>query len=95
MTESGPRTGAGDLDAMVRRAISLAGQGDLAAARDLLAAAADAGSVDALFVRGVVEESAGRAKDGLEWYLRAAEAGHADAMWRDEFPLMVAWAFSR
>ena len=80
MTELDPRTGAGDPDAMVRRAVSLAGQGDLAAARELLAAAADAGSADALFVRGVVEESAGRAQDGLDWYLRAAEAGSADAM---------------
>ena len=80
MTEPDPRTGAGDPDALVRRAVSLAKQGDLAGARQLLAAAADAGSTEALFVRGVVEESAGRTKDGLEWYLRAAEAGNADAM---------------
>jgi len=32
---------------------------------------------------------------GADVVMTERAAGHADAMWRDEFPLMVAWAFSR
>jgi pimeloyl-ACP methyl ester carboxylesterase len=32
---------------------------------------------------------------GADVVLMERAAGHADARWRDEFPLMVAWAFSR
>lgn len=65
---------------MVRLALTQAAAGDLPAARQWLERAAEAGRVDALFVRGVVEESAGDQRAAYDWWLRAAEAGDGDAM---------------
>ncbi|HEV2637552.1 MAG TPA: tetratricopeptide repeat protein [Actinocrinis sp.] len=80
MTELDARVAAGDPQAMVESAIALAKDGDLAAARTLLDRSAELGHTGALFVRGVVEESAGNAEAGIGWYVRAAQAGDADAM---------------
>ncbi len=78
--EVGERAEAGDVAAMVRLAITRAGAGDIASARQWLDRAAELGNIDALFVRGVVEESAGEQQEAYAWWVRAAEAGNGDAM---------------
>lgn len=73
-------TQAADSNGSVRSAMILARNGDLPGARAVLGRAAAAGSVDALFVRGVVEDAAGNGQEAVGWYARAAEAGSPDAM---------------
>ena len=54
-----------------------------------------AGTNEPFFLENAARWAAALRDAGAEVVMMERAAGHADAMWRDEFPRMVAWAFSR
>lgn len=54
-----------------------------------------AGTKEPFFLENAARWATALRDAGADVVMMERSAGHADAMWRDEFPLMVAWAFSR
>lgn len=54
-----------------------------------------AGTLEPFFRRNAARWAAALRDAGGEVVMRVRVAGHDEAMWRDEFPLMLAWAFGR
>jgi len=54
-----------------------------------------AGTEEPFFFENAARWAAALRDAGADVMMMERAAGHTDAMWRDEFPLMVAWAFSR
>jgi enterochelin esterase-like enzyme len=54
-----------------------------------------AGTQEPFFLENAARWATALRDGGADVVMMERAAGHADAMWRDEFPLMVAWAFSR
>jgi len=54
-----------------------------------------AGTLEPFFLENAARWASALRDAGAEVVMRERVAGHDDAMWRDEFPLMVAWAFGR
>jgi enterochelin esterase-like enzyme len=54
-----------------------------------------AGTKEPFFLENAARWAAALRDAGADVVMMERAAGHAAAMWRDEFPLMVAWAFSR
>ncbi len=54
-----------------------------------------AGTQEPFFLENAARWAAALRKAGGEVVMSERLAGHDDAMWRNEFPLMVAWAFSQ
>ena len=54
-----------------------------------------AGTKEPFFLENADRWAAALRDAGADVVMVERAAGHADEMWRDEFPLMVAWAFSR
>ena len=54
-----------------------------------------AGTQEPFFLENAARWAAALRDAGADVVMVERAAGHADEMWRDEFPLMVAWAFSR
>jgi len=53
-----------------------------------------AGTEEPFFFENAARWAAALRDAGADVMMMERAAGHTDAMWRDEFPLMVAWAFS-
>lgn len=54
-----------------------------------------AGTKEPFFLANAVRWATALRAAGADVTLMERPAGHADTMWRDEFPLMIAWAFGR
>jgi enterochelin esterase-like enzyme len=54
-----------------------------------------AGTAEPFFLENAARWATALRGAGADVVMMERAAGHADAMWRDEFPLMVAWAFGR
>jgi enterochelin esterase-like enzyme len=54
-----------------------------------------AGTLEPFFLDNAARWGAALKETGAEVVLAQRNAGHDDTMWRDEFPLMVEWAFGR
>ncbi len=54
-----------------------------------------AGTLEPFFLDNAARWSAALRHAAADVVMRERVAGHDDAMWREEFPLMVAWAFGR
>ena len=54
-----------------------------------------AGTKEPFFLENAARWATALRDAGADVVMMERAAEHADAMWRDEFPLMVAWAFSR
>jgi enterochelin esterase-like enzyme len=54
-----------------------------------------AGTQEPFFLENAARWAAALRDAGADVVLRKRNAGHDDAMWREELPLMVAWAFGR
>ncbi|HEV2178910.1 MAG TPA: alpha/beta hydrolase-fold protein [Gemmatimonadaceae bacterium] len=54
-----------------------------------------AGTLEPFFRRNAARWAAALRDAGGDVVMRVRVAGHDEAMWRDEFPLMLAWAFGR
>jgi enterochelin esterase-like enzyme len=52
-----------------------------------------AGTLEPFFLSNAVRWARALGDAGAKVEMRERPAGHAQAMWREEFPLMVAWAF--
>src|SRR5579864_134918 len=54
-----------------------------------------AGTLEPFFLRNATRWAAALRDAAANVVMRERNAGHGDAMWREEFPLMVAWAFGQ
>ena len=54
-----------------------------------------AGTLEPFFLDNAARWAAALRDAGADVVMSERVAGHDDAMWREEFPLMVAWAFGR
>ena len=54
-----------------------------------------AGTLEPFFLENASRWAASLRDAGAEVVMRERFAPHGDALWRSEFPLMVAWAFGR
>ena len=54
-----------------------------------------AGTQEPFFLENASRWAVALRAAGADVVMRERAAGHDDAMWREEFPLMVAWAFGR
>ena len=54
-----------------------------------------AGTLEPFFLDNAARWAAALRNAAADVVMRERIAGHDEAMWREEFPLMVAWAFSR
>lgn len=54
-----------------------------------------AGTQEPFFLENATRWAAALCAGGAEVVMSERVAGHDDAMWREEFPLMVAWAFGK
>jgi enterochelin esterase-like enzyme len=54
-----------------------------------------AGTLEPFFLDNATRWATALRDAGADVVMSERVAGHDDAMWRDEFPLMVAWAFGR
>jgi enterochelin esterase-like enzyme len=54
-----------------------------------------AGMLEPFFLENAARWAAALRDAGADVVMSERVAGHDDAMWREEFPLMVAWAFGR
>jgi enterochelin esterase-like enzyme len=54
-----------------------------------------AGTEEPFFLKNAARWATALRDAGADVVMMERSAEHADAMWRDEFPLMVAWAFCR
>ena len=54
-----------------------------------------AGTLEPFFLDNATRWAIALRDAGADVVMRERVAGHGDAMWREEFPLMVAWAFGR
>lgn len=54
-----------------------------------------AGTKEPFFLANAVRWATALRAAGADVTMMERSAGHADTMWRDEFPLMIAWAFGR
>jgi enterochelin esterase-like enzyme len=54
-----------------------------------------AGTLEPFFLENAARWAAALRDAGADIVMRERVAGHDDAMWRAEFPLMVAWAFGK
>ena len=52
-----------------------------------------AGTLEPFFLDNAVRWAAALRDAAADVVMSERAAGHDDAMWREEFPLMVAWAF--
>ena len=54
-----------------------------------------AGTLEPFFLDNAARWAAALRNADADVVMRERVAGHDDAMWREEFPLMIAWAFGR
>jgi len=54
-----------------------------------------AGSLEPFFLENATRWAAALRDSGADVVLSERAASHGSALWRAEFPLMVAWAFGR
>ena len=54
-----------------------------------------AGTQESFFLENAARWAAALRDAAVDIVMSERDAGHDDAMWREEFPLMVAWAFGR
>ena len=54
-----------------------------------------AGTLEPFFLANAARWAAALRDAAADVVMRERPAGHEDAMWREEFPMMVAWAFGR
>ncbi|WP_216855386.1 hypothetical protein [Paenibacillus alba] len=54
-----------------------------------------AGTLEPFFLENATRWAAALRDAGADVEMRERVASHDDVMWREEFPLMVAWAFGR
>lgn len=54
-----------------------------------------AGTQEPFFLENAARWAAALRDAGADVVMRERDSGHDDAMWRKEFPLMVAWAFGK
>ena len=54
-----------------------------------------AGTLEPFFLKNATRWAKALRDADADVVMRERVAGHSDAMWREEFPLMVAWAFGR
>ena len=54
-----------------------------------------AGTLEPFFLDNAARWAAALRDAAADVVMSERVAGHGDAMWREEFPLMIAWAFGR
>jgi hypothetical protein len=54
-----------------------------------------AGALEPFFLKNATRWAVALRDAGAEVVMSERVASHGDAFWREEFPLMVAWAFGR
>lgn len=52
-----------------------------------------AGTLEPFFLRNAARWASALRDGGADIVMRKRHAGHDEAMWRDELPLMLEWAF--